>query len=225
MKYLNNFKKITGVEPSSLTEDIFITILQNKHYKELFDTPEKNINLIEELLTLQFPLEFKKELYSVKYSIQLVQNEEIINSTFNLFTEKKINRNQLKEKLENFFNSSDPLFVISSILCSIIAFQDKNIINYKDLISENIIKIKNIFDNELGRIETTYPVRCTIVDLIYQFRENYYQLTGEDISNEIKWVDDETDKLITYKNSLIKPFESDIPPEQLGCIDITKLKK
>ena len=84
---------------------------------------------------------------------------------------------------------------------------------------------KPIFES-LGRIESSYQIRADLIDLLYTVRTKVFVEYGESI--DVSWVDEETNKLDEFGFELLNNRELpeiNIKPEQLGFIDITKLKK
>jgi len=128
--------------------------------------------------------------------------------------------------MKQYRESSDPLFVISVFICSLIAIQDVDLSTEKNVLIENIKKVEEIF-NQIGRIENSYVLRCDIIDLIYQVRERYFLAYEEDILKEISWVDQKADEVNLFAEKTLNTEtlpKINIKPEQLGFIDITKLK-
>ena len=105
-----------------------------------------------------------------------------------------------------------------------IALEDLNLSEEQDLIQSSTEKLEQIFKN-FGSMENSYPIRCDLIDLIHQVREIYFERYNKEILNE-KWISDEEDKLTDFEDEKIEEIpDCGIEPEELGYLDITKLKK
>lgn len=226
MTILNEFEKEIGISAEMLDEKAMIQIMANPEYSHFFTNTKEAIDLLDSLIEKNQDSTFKKELNTIKISIQLLENEDIINKIFKKYRDNKITRAELLKDLERFRNSSDPIFVISVFICSLIATQDVDLKIEEDKLKKAILETKNLVD-DLGRLENSYLLQCNIVDLIYQVRERYFDVYEIDILKDIPWVDEKADELNEYEYELNNGFvvpNVDVTPEQLGFINITKLK-
>lgn len=222
-----NYKKfelITGITLEGLNEKNFTNILRNPEYKEFFEDKKKFLDLLDEILNRNQDKDFLKEINTLKYSLEMIQDEEIIDNLFKRYRDEKITREKLLETMESYRKSSDPIFVVSVFICSMIALSDVDLSNDINILIDNIEKIKSIFEN-LGKIENSYKLRSDLIDLIYTVRSKIFVEYGVDIN--VDWVDSETDKLDEFGFKMLNRElpEINIKPEELGFIDITKLKK
>ena len=112
-KLIKQLENIINFPLSELNEMSFIETLKSENFINIFDSPDKILSLIEDLLSEDFDDNFKKELFTVKESIQLVENENIIALVFENYKKGQLNRKEVKEKLESYFESTDPSFVLS----------------------------------------------------------------------------------------------------------------
>lgn len=224
MRILEQFEKQLNKKLEVLTYNDFLELLKNDNYSFYFSNTKNALEIITGLIERNNDKNFIKELFTLKYQIEIVEDEEIIESLFNRFKNKEITKEKLDETLKNYRTSTDPLFVISVFLCSLINKND--IENEKEKLINDIKNSENIFFN-ISDYNTSYDLRCSIIDLIYAIREYWWNAYETDILENINWVDNETDALIKFKNEKIgNEIKSlDIKPEQMGFIDITKLKK
>lgn len=222
---ISEFEKRTGIRLEDLKEENFIKILQNPEYNELFSDKNSLMDLLDEILNRNQDIEFKKELNSVKVMLQLSIDEEIIDNLFKRYRNNEITREKLLETMKIYRTSTDPIFVLSVFICSLIALKDVDLREEKAILIDSIEKIKLIF-NDLGKIENSYQVRADLIDLLYTVRTKFFIEYEDEL--DISWVDDETDKLDQFTFEFLKNRELpevNIKPEELGFIDITKLKK
>ena len=226
-----NYKKfelIAGITLEGLNEENFTNILKNPEYKEFFEDKKKFLDLLDEILYRNRDQEFLKEINTVKYTIQLFQDEEIISNLFRQYREEKITREKLLETMETYRKSTDPIFVVSVFICSIIALKDVNLSSEFKKLEENIEKFETILKS-LGKIENSYALRCDLVDLVYQVKTKIFAEYKYSLNINLEWVDEEIDKLNEFEfeflNNRKELPEINVKPEQLGFIDITKLKK
>lgn len=222
---IKEFEQKIGMRVEGLNEERFIEILKNPEFKKLFDDKKEFLDLLEEILNRNQDESFKKEVNILKYTLQLLQDEEIIDGLFKRYREEKITREKLLEAMKNYRDSSDPIFVVSVFICSIIALKDVDLRPELENLKKNIEMFKPIFES-LGRIESSYQIRADLIDLLYTVRTKVFVEYGESI--DVSWVDEETNKLDEFGFELLNNRELpeiNIKPEQLGFIDITKLKK
>lgn len=224
MRIINQFEKKLNKKLEALSYNDFLDILKNDNYKEFFSNTRDTLEIITTLIERNPNKDFIKELYTLKFQTEMLEDENIINSLFTKARNKEITKEKLEETLKNFRTSIDPLFVVSVFLCSLVEGS-----NLKDEETKLIEAIKNIEMNIFSQIsdyETSYQLRCSIIDLIYTVREYWWNVYETDILEGINWVDNETDALINFKNQKLgNEIKSlNIKPEQMGFIDITKLK-
>lgn len=218
---ISKFENKIGMKIEDLNEEKFIQILKSV---KLFSDEKDAMDTLDEIIKRrQDNPEFVRELTSVKFSLQLDEDAKILDKLFERYRNGKITREELINQMKIFRSSSDPIFVISTVICSMIALEDVQLKDEENIIKSSINGVKNIFEC-LGRIETTYPLRCDLIDLLYTLRSKYFNHCG--IILDMDWVDEETDKLIEFQSQLNKREipEIGIKPEQLGFLDITKLK-
>ena len=200
--------------------------MKEPKFAHFFLDTKEAMDLLDKLIDKNRDNNFKKELNTIKISIQLLDNEKIIDTVFKNYREDKIKREELLKTLKRYRNSSDPLFVVSVFICSLIATQDVNLSQERNILVKNVNDLKALLDN-LGRFENSYVLRCNIIDLIYQVRERYFIAYEDDILAGIKWVDAAADELNDFAEKTLSTEvlpKLNVKPEQLGFIDITKLK-
>lgn len=221
---LTKFENKIGMKVNDLNEEKFIQIIKNPVYHEFFSNIKDMLDLIDEIMKRKQDDEsFIKELYTTKYLLQLDEDANILDKTFEKYRNNKITREELLEQMKKFRSSSDPIFVISVFICSMIALEDVSLKDEENVLKSSVEQMKDIFNN-LGRIETSYSLRCDLIDLLYTLRSKYFNHCG--IVIDIDWVDDEADKLLEFQSQFNNREipEIGVKPEQLGFLDITKLK-
>ena len=222
MKTIQDFEKFLGKRASDTTEDDLIKFFTETDFKE--QTPHVIVDFLETLMDHVSNENFKKDIFSIRTASQLLEDEEIIDSIFSNYRLGKITRDELLNRIKQNFQSDDPIFVFSNMLCSMIALEDLNLSEEQDLIQSSTEKLEQIFKN-FGSMENSYPIRCDLIDLIHQVREIYFERYNKEILNE-KWISDEEDKLTDFEDEKIEEIpDCGIEPEELGYLDITKLKK
>lgn len=223
MSNINIFEKEIGITLEKLDYEKLLLIMQNSKYKKFFNTPKKTLDILDAIIEVNRNQNFIKELYTTKYSIELVEDECLIENLFKKMQENKITQDELLKELKDIRNSSDCLFSISAFLCSLVS-KFENIREEENILIERIKETEKIF-NLISDI-SSYKLKCDIIDLIYQVREYWFDAYGTDILLNISWVDNETDKLAEYEEKIYGKIKSvNIKPEELGLIDITKLKE
>jgi len=223
---IDNFEKQFGKSVRNLTESDLEKCISDKKYAVYFS--EDNVFLfIDGLIKLNSNSNFIKTLVALKYSLSLEINERIISALFSKYRNNIINRDELIKQM-NEIKQKDFISVISVDLCSMIALSNLDISSDESLLKTSIEDIKDKIFLMIGSdIEKTHKLRCDLLDLIYQTRENFFSKYQTDILQDITWVDEETSKLTEWDDA--KEKESTFPsakisPEELGLIDITKLK-
>lgn len=226
MRAIEKFEKQLNKKLEALTYDDLLKIMQDEKYKEFFATPKSTLEIISELIDRNLDKNFVKELYTTKYSIELVWDETLIDNTFTRYKKKEITKEKLGEELKFYRKSSNSLLSISAFLCTMIGAPEIDLKNDEERLIDAIKSCNDIF-YEISDYSSSYKLRCDIVDLIYTIREYWWNRYEADILNNINWVDNETDALTEFEHKLTgnKINGINIKPEQMGFIDITKLKK
>lgn len=222
---LSQLKQKIGIKIEDLNEETLLYILKNPEYKNFFNDRRLFLGLLDEILERNQDKNFLKEIYTIKYSLELLQNEEIISNLFTSYRNESITREKLLETMKNYRNSEDSIFVISVFICSLIALPDVDLSLEIEKLEKNIEKVKSIFEN-LGELKGSYNLRCDLIDLICQIRTKIFSVYNHSI--DISWLDKEIDKIDEFTLEILNKRELpeiNIKPEQLGFIDITKLKK
>lgn len=222
---IKKFEKRIGKTVENITEDELYKFIKDANlYEDFFKFSDFKLDLIDRLLKRNSEDEFGKNLICLRYETELEQDEKILDKTFEQYRNKQITREELLEKMEKFKGSLDPIFVISTFICSLLVLDDVDLRNDIDKINMNIGRMKMIFD-EIERNEKSLNLRCNMIDLLYYLRTRFFETYN--IVLDISWVDNEVDlidKFLSDKLNRELP-EINIKPEQLGFIDITKLKK
>lgn len=226
---IKTFENKIGMRIEDLNEEKLIEIIKNPDNIEFFKETKTTLDLLDIILEKHRDEAFLKEILTLKHSTEMIDNERLLNDVFEKYRNEKITREKLVEELRRFLDSSDPKFVISTIICMLIALGDIDLSGDIELIKSNIEKFKNIFDT-IGKIEKSYQLRCDLIDLMYILRAKFFENYA--IELEMNWVDTEVDRIDEFASKLLESQagtseipEIDIKPEELGFIDITKLKK
>lgn len=216
-----------GTKLEDLTEEKLLEIVKNNDIvSKLFNNLTDMIDFLDLIMERnRNKKDFLKELFTVRCMIEMRNNENIIDGVFKRYRENVIDRENLKTSLFAYIESDDPLFSISAVICCLISMEDLDITKYQKTIEENLEKIKFYFQN-FGRIENSYLLRCDIIDLIYTLRSMIFERYGIELN--IEWVDEECKTTEQYEIEFLNNRELpavNMKPEDLGFIDITKLKK
>ena len=229
MSLLKEFELKTGISAKGLTEEILVEIMKNERFEEFFSKPGKTVELIDELLSELSDSDFKKEIHTARETFNLANIEYLISKIFSDFKNEKINEDDFEKKIVSAFNSLDPIYSISMLVCVLISKYDLKEFekcDYFETFKSAISQIENIF-HSLGRIENSYRYRTEIIDFLYTAREEYFLRFEKDILEDCGWLEMEIDKLDEFESQFISNEfpEIDISPNELGLIDITKLPK
>lgn len=226
---IKTFETKIGMVVEELDEEKLISVIKNPDNIEFFKETKTTLDILDCILERNKNETFLKEVLTLKHSTEMIENERLLNNVFEDYRDEKITREKLIEELRRFLDSSDPKFVISTIICMLIALGDIDLSGDIELIKSNIEKFKNIFDT-IGKIEKSYQLRCDLIDLMYILRTKFFELYN--IELEMNWVDTEVDRIDEFTSKLLEEHsgsselpEIDIKPEELGFIDITKLNK
>lgn len=227
MRTIEKFEKQLNKKLEALTYNDLLVVMQDEKYKEFFATPKNTLEIISELIDRNLDKNFVKELYTTKYSLELVWDETLIDNIFTKYKKKEIIKEKLEEELKFYRKSSNSLLSISAFLCTMIGAPEIDLKSDEERLIDAIKYCKDIFEYEISDCSSSYKLRCDIVDLIYTTREYWWNKYETDILKDIDWVDNETDALTEFEHKLTgnKINGINIKPEQMGFIDITKLKK
>jgi len=224
MSLINDFKKEFNInEITDLDQDQLADILSSDKCKKFFTSYNKAINLIDELDAEIIDENIKKQLYVIKLTLSLSQNEAALIDTFTPYHQMNVTREELIERLNSLLKSEDPTFVLSTFVCMRYALPDYKPEVSKETMVEILAKMKEIF-NKLDDLLLSYRIRCDLLDLIYQAAEDYFQCYDTPLDEYMKWVNDESTKNNLFEEQFISRTTADIAPEEIGLIDITKLK-
>lgn len=226
MSLLKQFEKETGIQIKDLNEDKLIKIMMDSSYEHFFKSHNKAVELFDDILLYINDDEFKKELFTVRHSFNLLNVEKLLQNLFNSIKNEEITDEEFQNKILQIFESSDPIYVISTLICLLISKYKLDVSNYFEIFKNNVSKIKEIF-NTIGRIENSYRFRTEVIDFLYTAQQEFFFEYEKDILENSDWIEFEIDKLTEFEETFKEEvFESiDIPPEALGLIDITKLPK
>ena len=222
---IKEFEKKIGKTVDNITEAEFYNLFKDEKLVETFlKFPDFRLDLIDRLMYRNEGNDFAKDLLTLRYETELEQDEKILDVTFTNYRENKITRDELLEKMENYKNSLDPIFVISTFICSLLVLDDVDLKKDIEKINMNIGRIKMIFD-EIPKNEKSLDLRCNLIDLLYYLRTRFFESYG--IVLDVSWVDNEVDIIDEYLSKKLNRElpEINIKPEELGFIDITKLNK
>lgn len=224
---IDKFELQFGKSVRDITEEDLTGCISDPKYKLYFS--EKNaIEFLDELIKRNSDTNFVVTLVALKYSLSLELTERAIDKLFSKYRENVIERTELEEKI-NEMKNKDFISLISVDLCSMIALSDIDISQDETKLEQAVADIRTEIFLKIGSdIEKTHKLRCDLLDLIYQTRENYFSKYQIDILKDNSWVDDETAKLAEFDDENQKgkaPLSTNIKPEEMGLIDITRLGK
>ena len=226
MSLLKQFEKEIGFSVQELTEEKLIEILTDEEYSHFFTYHSRAVELFDEIIPEIENDLFLKELNTVRHTLNLSNIADLLQKLFESRKKEEITDEEFQEKIQKNFESEDPIYVISTLVCLLLSKHSMNIDENFESFKNNIVKIKDIFSN-LGRIENSYSFRIELIDLLYTAQQEYFFIYEKDLLEGINWLEEEVDKITEFENNFNpETFEEiDITPEDLGLIDITKLPK
>lgn len=206
-------------------------ILSNEDIMNILKDPNTALKVSDYIIKKCTDEDVKKQFIPLFYRSELILTETELGSLFKNIEDEN-ERENILEKLQDYMKSNANNFVkyLSSVLISLMALPENEL-------KDNIVDIKKSTNDLLSvvyqlDIATTLDLICDFIDLIDNIRQEYYNRYEEDIIEDI-------DSLKEYMNTLdafMQPlFEEElkrmeeltkgISPEEIGCLDITKLNK
>lgn len=226
---LREFENLTGVSAKDLTLEKLTDILKNKDYAQFFEDSSAFMEFLKELQTIITDETFKKEINSAYYLADMRVCEDNIMQKFSDLNDNSITREELENWMKDEFKKDDPIESITAYVCSMISLQDVDLSGEFDNLSKKLTELVNIFDT-LGDIGKSYSVYSDLSDLIFQTDTYYYNWYGKEplTSESSKKLNDYAERIGDFEFSVLE--NGDIPgaqydPEDMGLIDVTKLKK
>lgn len=175
-----------------------------------------------------------REIKPLFYDFKLKIIEKELGSFYRKF-EKDKNVDTLLKSLDEYISSDDFLKSISASIVYIIGSingLDLTSTKYLELLKNNLKELeKLIYALEM---ETSFPIICELIDLLYSFRNLYFNKYNIDIMDDTTEIQEYIKKLNDFAEPLYKKLEDEaknivekenINPEDMGFIDITKLNK
>lgn len=222
LKLLNSLEKDLNESLRKISKDTFLEKFVKLNLAEKYLQDEDEIiDLLDNLDKIAPQL--KTWTTTMRSKLILRKTEVEIEDCF---LEYNLNKNDklLDSKLQAFISNGDALISLSGIICSLIS-KRLSVAELSKKYNENIGKVLGVLKN-LDEEKFTYELRCDILDLVIQCGE-YIKMSGGSV-NEIIWLDDELTKLHEFEFNVFEKGEIpelSMKPEELGLIDITRLKK
>lgn len=222
---VESYLKANNKTPSQLTENDLDIILNDPNNRNYFSNVENFKRIIENLILHKLDPKVKEDLYITKYSIDVMEDENLINDLFRKYRRKLITRTEIFETIDEYFTSSDPFFVVLTSICVLMTLFDYKLQEKEEIIKSSLGKIKEILSG-FSSIEKTYTLQSNIMDLVYNLREKYFEAYDVDLFED-DYFEKHTIEMNRLEEETIMQEIPEIPvkPEEMGFIDITKLKK
>ena len=226
-KIIDTFEKRIGKSIRELTENELIEILKAEEYRDFFKDPDSSLIILDAINQLNKYEKIKKETSLIIFNIKLLRAEAIVDSEFNSYKSNEITRDDLENKVISFIESDDTFLSTVAVSCALISLETIEVRKYKDIIIKNFNGIRETL-NIIKSEPDSYPLRISLLEFIFQIREDYFVKYDDDLLKDLDWVNTELDEIHQYEDMAIRkamPKEINIDPEQLGFIDITKLNE
>lgn len=226
MNIVDKFERKTRILIRDLTMDDMTRIMADEGYSDFFSDDETFLELSEGIIKRNSDPQIVSTLKSARMILVQSKVERDILQLFTSYRENELTRDELKEKVVEEINSSEPIQSLIAIACSLVSLQDLMI--EKEKILKTTLDILN-YITELSTDPLSYSAKCGFLDLIFSIRTRYFELHSTDYfdSKCIEITNKELDFVHKFEDKFfkIKKVQTDIPPEMVGLIDITKLRK
>jgi hypothetical protein len=225
-KFKINLRKATAQEVSAL--------FQNGKFKSLFN--EDNQNDFADLLSGIGKIIEEKDTRDVIIASQMIHSlilaRSRIISYFDSYEDSAIGHEDLVASVQSEIDSDNEIAALNAILINYESNLNLKISSRK--LVENLKKISRKLVDILTT-KFTYYYKAILIDLVCEVLDRYFTDEGVKVCQENPdiwtWVKDEIHKLQEVEDKdFHRPSEFDIEedsqlPEELGLLDITKLKK
>ena len=225
-KIIDRFERVINKSVRELTENDLIEILQDENYHDFFKDPDEVLILLKEIFKLNKDAVVRRQISLTIYSIELVKSEATLDATFNSYSNDEITRETLESTVKEFISSDDTLLSLIAVSCALLSLENINLSEYEEKIKDDFNCLKEIF-NSIGNTNDSYLTKTTLLNYIFQIREEYYIKYSVDLLDNLDWIEDQLKEIHNFEDEYLRkniPTSVDITPEQLGYIDITKLK-
>lgn len=230
MKLIDDFEHTIGRTVRTLSAQELLKLLQDKNIiNKYFTSVNKSISLLDEIMKINTDQDVKCILYTIRESIEMRQAWNLTDKLFREFRHGEISKEELIEIIDEYKNSSNIILGLLTYECVLSVLVDVDLSKEQDQIKNLVEKSKDIFNILTTKIEVSYPMQATLADLVYTLDADNFERYGESL--DLKWLDDIVWKFNEFQEKI---FETDeftkyqagkLLPEDLGLIDITKLKE
>lgn len=206
----NNFLNKLNITENELTPEILYNSIKKESLsKDIISTWIVSIKK-------NCSLECYNAILNIYLNLYLIQSEDIIKKYIDSYNQEIINKETLFENINSYLKNNWPFI---SIIIDLIP-------DYELTINEEIInKIIAPFEllNSFEINKYTKPCIINYLDAFYKVRTSYFNRYQNDIFKDKVNIINELQKKLNDSEEMVIP-EINIKPEQLGLLDITKLK-
>ena len=234
MTLIDDFERTIGKPVRLLSTSDLINLLRDGSIiKKYFTSIENSIILLDTIEKINEDPEVRCTVYTIRESLELREAWILIDTLFKKFRHGEISREELSKTISDYTKSSNIILALLTYECVLSVLVDINLSKDQQHIKDLVEKSKDIFNKLTVNIAVSYQMQTALADLLYTLNADNFDRYGEEI--DLKWLDKIVSKFNEFQEEIYQLDESEykfggyqtgkLLPEDLGLIDITKLKE
>lgn len=223
-RLLNDFQKMVGKDLTKLSTQEFTEIINDSRYVNFY--VNNAFEILVDMLDLEnIDKDLRRTLWEIYLNLLYKIDVKTIAAEIDKHTAGEISDEDFMAKCKEYFEESeDPVLALLTFIT--VGSLGIDIKFAKETVISNIKRLEELFMHLTPGSILSFSTRNDYLTLLYNVKvEANYSFGDEDILKDFSWVkeaQEEFDKEIAEVIDALP--ESEAAPEELGLIDITKLK-